>query len=198
MTDSTTDPIVLVVDDERGLADLYAAWLSGRYTTRIAYDGDGALDQLDADISIVLLDRQMPGFSGDAVLEEIERREIGCQIAMVTAVEPDFDIIEMGFDDYLCKPVSQDDIVETVESLLDRQDYEEALSELFSAVSKKAALTEQKPPEELAANRDYQNLLGRIEALETQTHQLVTEMDSLDAAAVFRQLDLGPADESNE
>jgi len=198
MTDSTTDPVVLVVDDERGLAELYAAWLSGQYTTRIAYDGDDALDQLDEDVSVVLLDRRMPGFSGDAVLEEIENRRIDCQIAMVTAVEPDFDIIEMGFDDYLCKPVSQDDIVETVESLLDRRDYEEALSDLFAEVSKKATLVEQKSPAELAANKDYQNLLTRIEALETQTHQLVTEMDSLDAAAVFRQLDLGPSGESSE
>jgi CheY-like chemotaxis protein len=33
------------------------------------------------------------------------------QVAMVTAVEPDFDIIEMGFDDYLQKPVSADDLV---------------------------------------------------------------------------------------
>lgn len=192
---SESDPVVLVVDDERGLADLYAAWLSGSYETRVAYGGEEALERLDDDVSIVLLDRRMPGFSGDEVLSEIESRNLDCQVAMVTAVEPDFDIIEMGFDDYLTKPVSQDDLLETVESLLDRRQYEAALTELFSQVSKKAALVEQKSPQELSDNDAYQDLLDRIESLEAETHRLVTAMDSLDAAAVFRQLDLGVSGE---
>ncbi|MFB6188712.1 MAG: HalX domain-containing protein [Halapricum sp.] len=192
---SESDPVVLVVDDERGLADLYAAWLSGSYETRVAYGGEEALERLDDDVSIVLLDRRMPGFSGDEVLAEIESRNLDCQVAMVTAVEPDFDIIEMGFDDYLTKPVSQDDLLGTVESLLDRRQYEAALTELFSLVSKKAALVEQKSPEELADNDAYQDLLDRIESLESETHRLVTAMDSLHAAAVFRQLDLGVSGE---
>lgn len=34
---------------------------------------------------------------------------------MVTAVKPDFDIIDMGFDNYLVKPVSKDNLYTTVE-----------------------------------------------------------------------------------
>ncbi|MFW6382731.1 MAG: response regulator [Haloferacaceae archaeon] len=188
-------PVVLVVDDERGLADLYAAWLSERYETQVAYGGEQALDRLDDSVTVALLDRRMPEYSGDAVLEEIEARDLDCQVAMVTAVEPDFDIIDMGFDDYICKPVTQDELLETVDSLLDRKEYEAVLSELFALVSKKAALSQRKAEEELAANEDYQNLLARIEALEVETHRLVTEMDSLDAAAVFRQLELSADDD---
>lgn len=92
---------VLIVEDEQPLADLYAAWLTETYSIRTAYDGEQALDQLDEQVAVVLLDRRMPQLSGDDVLERIRERNYDCHVAMVSGVHPDFDIIEMGFDDYL-------------------------------------------------------------------------------------------------
>ena len=117
-------PLVLVVEDEPDLADLYAAWLGDEYRVRTAYGGREALDELDEadEVDAILLDRRMPGLSGDEVLTAVRDRGIDCRVAMVTAVEPDFDILEMGFDDYLVKPVSKDDLLGVVETMRSRSE----------------------------------------------------------------------------
>ena len=89
---------VLVVDDERDLADLYAAWLSDEYDVRTAYSGQAAIEAMDESIDVALVDRLMPEVRGSEVVEYIREQGYECAISMVTAVEPDFDIIEMGLD----------------------------------------------------------------------------------------------------
>lgn len=183
-------PTILLVDDEPGLAELYAAWLGDTYTTRIAIGGEEALENLDETVDVVLLDRRMPTLSGDEVLEVINDRKMTCKVAMVTAVEPDFDILEMGFDDYLTKPVSQDDLRSTVESLILRGEYDAKLNELYSLATKRAALRKQKCPEELARNQEYQELIERIELLKAETDDLLGDIDD-GTTSVFDGLSTG-------
>ena len=174
---SDEPPLVLVVEDEPDLADLYATWLKIDYRVRTAYGGEEAIEQLDEEIDVILLDRRMPGLSGDEVLEEVRDRDIDCRVSMVTAVEPDFDIIEMGFDTYLVKPVQRDTLNETIEDLLTRNSYEAGVQELFSLSSKKALLESEKSQSALADNEEYQELSEKIEALR---EELDTTMDSFD------------------
>jgi DNA-binding response OmpR family regulator len=96
---SEESAVVLVVDDEPDVADSYAAFLRDRYDVRTAYGGEPALAALDEDIDVVLLDRRMPDMFGDEVLESIRGRGFECRVAMITAVDPDVDIIDMEFDD---------------------------------------------------------------------------------------------------
>ncbi|MFW5939595.1 MAG: response regulator transcription factor [Halolamina sp.] len=171
-------PLVLVVEDESDLADLYAAWLGNDYRVRTAYGGREALDNLDAEVDIVLLDRRMPGLSGDDVLDAIQEREIDCQVAMVTAVEPDFDVLGMGFDDYLVKPVAREELLETVGNLERRSTYDSGVQELFSLASKRALLEAEKTDTELAENGEYQHLTERLEALRCELDSTIGQMDS--------------------
>ncbi|MCF2239981.1 response regulator, partial [Halobacterium salinarum] len=130
-TDATTDEhdtTVLVVDDERGLADLYTIWLEDDYNVKTAYSGTEAIDAIDPTIDVALLDRQMPDVSGDDVLDELRERGIECRVAMVTAVEPELDIIGLGFDDYLQKPVDRDTLLETVGRLQRRSTYDDTVA----------------------------------------------------------------------
>ncbi len=109
---------VLVVEDERGLADLYAEWLeSAGYRTRTAYRGATALEAADEAVDVALLDRRLPEMQGGEVLDRIRERELGCAVAMVTAVEPEADIVEMGFDEYAVKPVGESELTALVEEL---------------------------------------------------------------------------------
>ncbi|MFB6280887.1 MAG: HalX domain-containing protein [Haloferacaceae archaeon] len=155
---SDTRPVVLVVEDEPDLADLYATWLDGDYRVRTAYGGEEALDALDDEIEVILLDRRMPDLPGDEVLETVRERGIDCRVAMVTAVEPDFDIVEMGFDDYLVKPVSKESLLETVSNLRMRNEYADGVQRLFSLASKKALLESEKGPTDLERNEEYREL----------------------------------------
>ncbi|MFC4451478.1 response regulator transcription factor [Halorussus aquaticus] len=171
---------VLVVDDEQDVADLYAMWLENDYRVRSAYEGDTALDVLDESVDVVLLDRRMPGQSGDEVLAEIRSRELNCRVVMVTAVKPDFDILEMGFDDYLVKPVSKDDLHETVEKMLTRVDYGAKLQRYFSLVSKRAVLESEKDAEALESNDEYAELESEIESLRTEVDDSRDQLDDHD------------------
>ena len=186
-------PLVLVVEDEPDLADLYAAWLGDEYRVRTAYGGREALDELDEadEVDAILLDRRMPGLSGDEVLTAVRDRGIDCRVAMVTAVEPDFDILEMGFDDYLVKPVTSETLRETVEGLLRRGEYDTEVQELFSLTSKKAMLESEKSASDLADNEEYQRLTDRIEELRERADESrdAVASDDEDYEKLFQDFD---------
>ena len=188
MTDEP--PLVLVVEDEPDLADLYAAWLSDEYRVRTAYGGQEALDELDETPDVVLLDRRMPGLSGDEVLAELRNRGVDARVAMVTAVEPDFDIIEMGFDDYLVKPVTKDALKETVSDLLFRSQYDEGVLEFYSLSSKKAILEAEKGASALENNEAYQELTERLAELKSELDTSIEQLgDHDDFVGMFQSFD---------
>ncbi|MFB6206818.1 MAG: bacterio-opsin activator domain-containing protein [Haloglomus sp.] len=116
-TDSV-QPVVLIVDDERDLADTYARWLDDVYDVRTAYGGDEAIETVDEEVDVVLLDRRMPRVTGDEVLEHIRDEGLDCRVSMLTAVEPTSNLTDLGFDEYLVKPVTKTDLVEVVNELL--------------------------------------------------------------------------------
>jgi len=168
---------ILVVDDETDIADLYTTWLGMDHGVRTAYGGEEAIEKADAAVDIVFLDRQMPDYSGDEVLERIREKGLDCRVVMVTAVDPDFDIVSMGFDDYLTKPVMRDDLVEAVDSMREREDYDETLQEYFALTSKKATLEAEKTPSELQNNEEYQEMVDRVEELEEEADTAVAGFD---------------------
>ena len=195
MSDDPQAPVVLVVEDEPDLADLYAAWLGAEYDVRTAYGGEEALDKLDDTVDAVLLDRRMPGLSGDEVLVAVRDRGINCRVAMVTAVEPDFDIVAMGFDDYLVKPVTRESLAETVESLVRRNEYDSGVQELFALASKKAVLESEKGRAALADSREYRDLNQRLDHLREELDEQVDELDEHGGfEGAFRDLDGGGDD----
>jgi len=196
---SDTKPVVLVVEDERDLADLYATWLEDDYRVRTAYGGEEAIEALDDDISAILLDRRMPDLPGDEVLTTVRERGIDCRVAMVTAVEPDFDIVEMGFDDYLVKPVSKEALRETVSNLLLRNEYADGVQELFSLASKKALLESEKGPTELEHNEEYRELEERLSALRDDLDGTLESLsDDSGLTELYRDLDRDIGDVTDE
>lgn len=53
---------------------------------------------IDEDVDVVLHDCRMPDRSGGQTLERIREQGYDCRVAMVTAVDLDFDIVEMDFE----------------------------------------------------------------------------------------------------
>jgi DNA-binding response OmpR family regulator len=156
-------PVVLIVEDEPDVAETYKLWLREDYEVRMAQDGDQGLELLDESVDVVLLDRMMPGLSGDEVLARIRERDLECRVSMVTAVEPDFDILEMGFDAYLSKPIRSEQLHDTVENLLERSEYDSLLQEYYALVEKQATLEATKSSAELAENDEYQALADEVD-----------------------------------
>jgi len=199
--DSTEDapsredaPVVLVVDDDEDLAETCEYWLeAGQYVPIVANSGEEALEAMTADVDAVLLDRRMPTLSGDEVLEAIRERGFDVPVAMMTAVAPDTDIVDMPFDDYLVKPVSQDDVLEAVDEMLARSSFDDDVREYFAMSSTESALAareseELRDAEELAALRD--EITEQYEAYEPVIERRERELERLTHInTVIRQVD---------
>ncbi|WP_136686572.1 response regulator [Halorhabdus amylolytica] len=191
MSDSDP-PVVLIVEDEPDVAETYNLWLQDEYEVRMAGNGSEALDLLDDDVDVVLLDRMMPGLSGDEVLERIRKSDSDCRVAMVTAVEPDFDILEMGFDSYLTKPIRSQELHETVSNLLERSTYDDLLQQYYSLVEKQATLEATKNSAELAESDEYERLTERVEELKGELSGTLGGVENdEDFIATLRELSNG-------
>ncbi|KOX95499.1 hypothetical protein AMR74_14665 [Halorubrum tropicale] len=191
MSDPTTtsDSVsVLIVDDEQGLADLYALYLDEGYDTRTAYDGESALDMIDDTVDVILLDRRMPGLSGDEVLAELRNQEFDQPVGMLTAVDPGDDILEMNFDDYFLKPIDEEELRAAVDTLAKRAQYDTDFREYFAAVSKKAAMEANSSKQDLTESEAYQQLEQEVEAAKADADTTFDELKREDPTAGFRDL----------
>lgn len=185
--------VVLVVDDDRGVADMFATWLSDDYVTRTAYSGREALELLDEIPDVVLLDRNIPDLSGRELLRAIRGREFSCSVAMVTAVEPGLDIIDMGFDDYLVKPVFASDLRDVVRRLLRRRELDRMVQELFALASKRALLETELDDSELVASGKYTDLVEEVELLRSAVDDELVEAAKAEYESLFYDVRSGPA-----
>jgi DNA-binding response OmpR family regulator len=93
----------------------------------------------------------------------------------------------MPFDDYLTKPVTRADLLQAVESMLDRAAYDDAIQEYFALCSKKATLEAEKTPTELAANDEYREMVARAREMRTEVDSAVTGFED-DVEKLFLEL----------
>lgn len=177
MTDEETRATVLAVDDEPDLVELYRVYLDVSYDVRIATDGGTAMEKMDESVDVVLLDRRMPDMSGHEVLAAMREAGYDARIAMLTAVEPDVDIVDMPFDDYKTKPVTKADILALVEVLLYRAEFDEQSQEFFALASKKAALEASGATD----REEYQELLDRMETVRAEVDDTLDHLSARDA-----------------
>jgi DNA-binding response OmpR family regulator len=180
VTPATERATILVADDERELAELYAEYLREQYTVDVAYSGEEAIEMLSNSYDVILLDRRMPVVSGNEVLAAIEERDIDSRVAMVTAADPDFDIIDLGIDDYLVKPVTRSELLGTVDRLLTIREYNQRVQELTSKKLKRNVLEVEKPTSRLQNSNEFESLGEEIEALEAEVERIADELDADD------------------
>lgn len=160
------DTVVLIADDDTRVIDMHEAWLADDYTVRTARDGEKTLNQLDTDVDVVVLDRRMPGLTGDEVLDWVRAQRYDIRVVMVTAEDPDVDILEMGFDEYLTKPVLQDELRSVVADLVERAEYDRRVREYLTLRSKLALLEAELSADALADDDAYARYKQRLETLD--------------------------------
>ena len=115
---------VLVVDDDTALAEMLGIVLKGEgFDPVFCADGSGALEAFRATRpDLVLLDLMLPGKDGLSVCREV-RAFCAVPILMVTARVEEIDRVlglELGADDYICKPFSPREVVARVKAILKR------------------------------------------------------------------------------
>jgi two-component system response regulator BaeR len=121
---SENGPNILIVEDEPKIAALLAEYLAAaHYRVHVLHEGAGAAEYVREKLpALVLLDLMLPGKDGLAVTREI-RGFSEVPIIMLTARVEEIDRLiglELGADDYICKPFSPREVVARVKAMLRR------------------------------------------------------------------------------
>lgn len=142
-----TDATILIVDDEMGFVQTMAKRLEKRnMTVHQAYDGDVALEQLEAhkQIDVVILDMKMPGKDGLTVLQEIKEAYPLVEVIMLTGhatVPTAVQGVQHGAFDYLMKPCGIEDLTAKIKAALDlkKENETEAIEERVGDIAQRMA-----------------------------------------------------------
>ncbi len=159
---------VLIVEDEQMVADIFANYFSGSYHTQYVSTGTEALEAYTADTDLVIIDRKLEGMSGDTVAARIRAEHEQQLLLCVSGVEPDNDLYELDYDDYIHKPVEEDEMRTRVELLLNRAALDSTARTYLTLRSKQFALTETHGKAATKMN-GYKNCTAKIEGLDLST-----------------------------
>ncbi len=116
----TTPAKVLVVDDERDLAESCAYFLKrAGFATDTAYSGEDALELLAQNhYDMVITDLKMPRMTGLSLLKAIKTNDPDIEVVMITGypeVETAVEAMKNGALDYITKPFEEEALLERVE-----------------------------------------------------------------------------------
>ncbi len=135
---------ILIVEDERPIADLIELTLTGAgYTCEQANDGEAAADLIaERDYELAILDIMLPKIDGYELLGYL--RSVGTPVIFVTAKTTLHDRVRglnLGADDYLTKPFEPLELVARVESVLRRTGRANVVLQAFGVTLDPAART---------------------------------------------------------
>ena len=128
---------VLIVEDEKKLADIMIAYLNKEQFRVTHYEsGSGVSDWVkNNQPNVILLDLMLPDVNGKDLCKEI-RQFSTVPIIMVTAMIDEIDRLiglELGADDYVCKPFSPKEVVARVKAVLRRSEGDFNQGEIYDA-----------------------------------------------------------------
>lgn len=124
---------LLIVDDEPGIVDMMASYFSLQYEVLTAYGGYEALQKLEKQPDLILLDINMPDMDGLTLCRKI-REYITCPILFLTARIESADKIKgfsAGADDYIVKPFDLDELGARVAAHLRRENRKQEQSRVY-------------------------------------------------------------------
>jgi two-component system response regulator BaeR len=115
---------ILIVEDEKKIADLLCDYLKAAgFRPSAQNNGDRVISQIKKDPpNLILLDIMLPGKDGMQLCREI-RQFSNVPIIMITARVEEIDRLlglELGADDYICKPFSPREVVARVRAVFRR------------------------------------------------------------------------------
>ena len=128
---------VLIVEDEKKLADVLIEYLvKDQFKTTHFESGEGVVDWVrNNKPNIILLDLMLPDVNGKDLCKQI-RQFSSIPIIMVTAMIDEIDRLiglELGADDYVCKPFSSKEVVARVRAVLRRSERDYKSGEIYDA-----------------------------------------------------------------
>ncbi len=119
---------ILICDDEKDIVDVLNYNLSKEgFNVTIAYNGQEALQKLEPDFDVVLLDIMMPFMDGLEVCKRIKENPQMKNVSVIFLTAKDSEIdeikgLELGADDYITKPISIKKLLTRIKTILRRSE----------------------------------------------------------------------------
>ncbi|WP_137291035.1 winged helix-turn-helix transcriptional regulator [Natronorubrum halophilum] len=110
-------PTVLLADDDPRLLELYSLWLVADYDVVTAANGQEALDLLDESVDIAILNRTLPGLSGDEVATAAITVNQQPAIAILTSTQVSPTDVSLPADRLLRKPITKGELLDAIADL---------------------------------------------------------------------------------
>jgi DNA-binding response OmpR family regulator len=116
---------ILIVEDDAALASFIRKGLEAEYhAVDVAADGNqGRALAIEVDYDLLVLDLNLPGIDGVAVLKSVRQKKMNLPVLVLTArsrVEDRVQCLDSGADDYLVKPFSYLELSARARALLRR------------------------------------------------------------------------------
>ena len=123
---------ILIIDDDAELTSLISQFLTmNGYQVSVEHNGANALTAVtDIQPDLIVLDLMLPGVDGLTICRQLKPNFVN-PIIMLTALDDDIDEVtglEVGADDYLCKPIKPRVLLAHIRAQLRRQSHFKNLS----------------------------------------------------------------------
>ncbi len=122
---------ILVIEDEKKVANfIKQALVAELYSVDLANDGERGLEMLlSSEYDLLILDIMLPKMDGYTILQELRKQNYTLPVLVLTARDSVTDKVkglDLGADDYLCKPFVLEELFARIRSLLRRQNVEKS------------------------------------------------------------------------
>ena len=186
---------ILLVDDEEAIRQILNKGLAMRgYACDEAEDGEQALKKLAVEpVDLVIMDINMPGRPGSAVLPDIVSRYPETSVIMASGITDPMVVaqcIRDGAEDYINKPFRFEQILQSVAGTLDKRRVEIEIQRYLRDMERKT--TQASEPRKLFIGA-IENLISTLESLDSYTKghsQAVADL----SLGIGKKLSLSPAD----
>lgn len=190
---------ILLIDDDKRHSELLKTYL-GRFGMDLVCtpDADTGLARLEAvDPDLLLLDVMLPRRDGFEICREV-RRTSSIPIVMLTARDDVIDRVsglELGADDYICKPFEPRELVARIQSVLRRADSRGGRPRLsFSGMQidldARAVSVDGRPVELTSMEFELLSVLARHAGRKMSRDEIQVELRGIDAALLTRSVDI--------
>ncbi|MFC2160572.1 sigma-54-dependent transcriptional regulator [Acidobacteriota bacterium] len=131
---------ILIIDDEKNIRDIFSLLLEEKkYLVETAENGEEGLKKnLIFNPDVILLDMNMPDFSGIEILGKIKEKTPTAEVIIITAfgtIQNAVEATKLGAYDYLEKPVHNDELLLSISRAIEVKRLRREVRELKSELS---------------------------------------------------------------
>lgn len=117
---------ILIIDGDKKSAQIMADFIESRgYRAGVTHSNIDALDQINRFPDLILLDRTLPNIDGLDICKEVRSNKRLSHISIIVLSDQDISTekakgLQLGADDYVTKPVDEDELIARIEAVLRR------------------------------------------------------------------------------